>query len=110
MERSKRFAGQRERALYSKKDMKNSKLKEYLNTFSDDADVSLILANPRKRKIYECVDVLCITDQGQPIFCIDVGQECDMDAELVAACEEDERNAENMDGQMEITDFPEVMP
>ena len=33
-----------------------------------------------------------------------------MDAELVAACEEDERNAENMDGQMEITDFPEVMP
>lgn len=90
--------------------MKNSELKEYINTFPDDADVSLILANPRKRKLYECVDVIFITDQGQPIFCIDVGQESDMDEELVAACEEDERNAENMDGQMEISDFPEVLP
>lgn len=90
--------------------MKNSELKEYINTFPDDADVSLILANPRKRKLYECVDVIFITDQGQPIFCIDVGQESDMDEELVAACEEDERNAENMDGQMEISDSPEVLP
>ncbi len=90
--------------------MKNSELKEYLNTFPDDAPISLILSNPRERKLYECVDVLFITDQGQPIFCIDVGQESDMDAEMVAACEEDERNAENLEGQMEITDFPEVFP
>ena len=90
--------------------MKNCELKEYLNTFPDDADVILILANPRERKLYECVDVLFITDQGQPIFCIDVGNESDMDEELVAACEEDERNAEQRDGQMEITDFPEVLP
>lgn len=90
--------------------MKNSELKEYLNTFPDDADVSLILANPRERKLYKCVDALCITDQGQPIFCIDVGQESDMDAEMVAACEEDERNEEQLDGQMEIADFPEVLP
>ena len=90
--------------------MKNSELKEYLNTFPDDADIILILANPRERKLYECVNVLFITDQGQPVFCIDVGQESDMDAELIAACEEDERNAENMEGQMEITDFQEVLP
>ena len=90
--------------------MKNSELKEYLNTFPGDADVSLILANPRDRKLYECVDVLYATDMGQPIFCIDVGQESDMDAEMVAACEEDERNEEQLDGQMEIADFPEVMP
>lgn len=90
--------------------MKNRELKEYLNTFPDDAPISLILANPRERKLYECVNVLFITDQGQPIFCIDVGQESDMDAEMVAACEEDERNAEQLDGQMEITDFPEVLP
>ena len=33
-----------------------------------------------------------------------------MDAEMVAACEECERDAENIEGQMDITDFPEVMP
>lgn len=90
--------------------MKNRELKEHLNTFPDDVDVSLILANPRERKLYECVDAICITDQGQPIFCIDVGQSSDMDEGMVAACEEDERNAEQLDGQMEITDFPEVLP
>ena len=63
--------------------MKNRELKEYLNTFPDDAPISLILENPRKRKLYECVDVLFITDQGQPIFCIDVGQESDIYAETV---------------------------
>ena len=90
--------------------MKNSELKEYLNTFQDDADISLILANPRKRKLYEVERVDFITDIGQPVFCVTVGEAKDMDADMVAAREEDERNAENMDGQMEITDFPEVLP
>ena len=93
-----------------KKDMKNSKLKEYLNTFSDDADISLILANPMKRKLYEVERVDFITDMEQPVFCVTVGEAKDMDSDLVAACEEDERNAENLFGQMEITDFPEVLP
>lgn len=90
--------------------MKNSELKEYLNTFPDDAPVSVILANPRKRKLYECVDAFGVTGEGQPIFCIDVGEEKDMDAEMVAACEDDERDAEKLEGQMCITDFPEVLP
>lgn len=90
--------------------MKNSELKEYLNTFPDDAQVSVILANPRKRKLYECVDAFGVTGEGQPIFCIDVGEEKDMDAEMVAACEEDERDAEELEGRMDITDFPEVLP
>ena len=93
-----------------KKDMKNSKLKEYLNTFPDDADISLILANPRKRKLYEVERIDFITDIGQPVFCVTVGEAKDMDEDMVTACEEDERNAENLAGQMEITDFPEVMP
>ena len=63
--------------------MKNSELKEYLNTFPDDAPVSVIIANPRKRKLYECVDAFGVTGEGQPIFCIDVGEEKDMDAEMV---------------------------
>ena len=90
--------------------MKNSELQDYLSTFPDDADVSLILTNPRKRKLYEVERVDFITDMGQPVFCVTVGEEKDMDADMVAACEEDERKSENLSGQMEITDFPEVMP
>ena len=90
--------------------MKNSELKEYINTFPDDADISLILANPRKRKLYEVERIDFITDIGQPVFCVTVGEAKDMDEDMVTAYEEDERNAENLAGQMEITDFPEVMP
>ena len=90
--------------------MKNCELKEYLNTFPDDADISLILANPRKRKLYEVDRVDFITDMEQPVFCVTVGEAKDMDSDMIAACEEDERNAENLSGQMEKTDFPEVMP
>ena len=90
--------------------MKNSELKEYLNTFPDDADISLILANPRKRKLYEVDRIDFITDIGQPVFCVTVGESKDMDEDMVTACEEDERNAENLAGQMEITDFQEVLP
>ena len=90
--------------------MKNSELQDYLSTFPDDVDVSYLLANPRKRKLYECVDVFGVIDAPNPIFCIDVGEEKDMDAEMVAACEEDERDAEELEGQMDITDFQGVMP
>lgn len=29
---------------------------------------------------------------------------------MVAACEADEKAADDLEGQMDITDFPEVMP
>ena len=90
--------------------MTNAELKEYLNGFPDGAQVSVILANPKKRKVYEIVNAMCITDFDQPVFCIEVGKESNMDAELVAACEDCEQDAENLEGQMEIADFPEVMP
>ena len=90
--------------------MKNSELKEYLNTFSDDANVVLLLANPMKRKLYDVERVDFITDMEQPVFCVTVGEAKDMDEDMVTACEEDERSAENLAGQMEITDFPEVLP
>ena len=90
--------------------MKNSELKEYLNTFPDDADVSVIIADPKNRKLYRIENYSAITDMGQPVFCLEVGEPTDMDVELVAACEEDERNAKNIEGQMEIADFPEVLP
>ena len=89
--------------------MKNSELKEYLSKFPDNAQISVILVNPRKRKLYECVDAFGITDQGQPVFCIDVGKESNMDADMVAACEGCEQD-ENLERQMQIEDIPEVMP
>lgn len=110
IEERSRDSGQSEAYAVSLKKMTNKELKEYLNTFPDDAPVSFILANPRKRKLYENTNTFGITDQGQPVFCIEVGEEKDMDAEMVAACEADEKAADNLEGQMDISEFPEVMP
>lgn len=110
IEERSRDSGQSEAYAVSLKKMTNKELKEYLNTFPDDAQVSFILANPRKRKLYENANTFGITDQGQPVFCIEVGEEKDMDAEMVEACEADEKAADNLEGQMDISDFPEVMP
>lgn len=90
--------------------MKNSELKEYVNSFPDDAPVSIVCANPRKRKLYKLENVIWVTDQGQPLILIDIGEESDMDAEVVEACEECEQDADDLEGQMQIEDFPEVMP
>ncbi len=68
--------------------MKNSELKEYVNSFPDDAPVSIICANPRKRKLYSVENIMVVADQEQPIFFIDVGEATNMDADLVATCEE----------------------
>ena len=89
--------------------MTNKELKEYLDTFPDKAEVVFILANPQKRKLYEISNEFVITDAGQPVFCIEIGVEKPMDEEMVKACEEDEQLADNIPGQMYITDFPEVM-
>ena len=86
--------------------MSNKELQEYLNRFPDDAPVSVILANPKKRKLYEINTVYKLTDCEQPVFCVDVGKESDMDEEMVKACKEDE----NLEGQMEIEDYPEYLP
>ena len=85
--------------------MKNCELKEYLNTFPDDADISLILGNPKERKLYPVEQVDFIADMGQPVFIVTVGSPKDIDKKMSESCEEDE-----FDGQMDITDFPEVMP
>ena len=86
--------------------MNNGELKEYLNGFPDDASLSVILVNPKKRNLYEINKIYIGSDFGHPVFFIDVGKESDMDADMVKACEEDE----NVEGQMEIEDFPEYMP
>lgn len=90
--------------------MKNSELKEYVNSFPDDAPVSIICANPRKRKLYKLENVIWVTDQGQPLILIDIGKESDMDEERISDCEADEKSTDDLEGQMKIEDFPEVMP
>lgn len=54
--------------------MKNSELKEYLNTFPDDTEISVIIANPKERKRYPLKDYHGITDLGNPIFLLEVGK------------------------------------
>ena len=70
----------------------------------------MVLANPKERKLYEVVDIMVATGENNPILCICVGKESEMDEELQAAVEEDEKSSENLPGQMDITDYPEVMP
>nr|DAU44213.1 MAG TPA: hypothetical protein [Caudoviricetes sp.] len=86
--------------------LSNKELQEYFNRFTDDAPVSVILVNTKKRKLYEINKIYIGSDFGHPVFFIDVGKESDMDEKMVKACEEDE----NVEGQMEIEDFPEYMP
>lgn len=54
--------------------MKNSELKEYLNTFQDDAEISVIIANPKEKKHYPLKDYCGITDLGNPVFMLEVGK------------------------------------
>ena len=97
-------------SLLLKEKMTNGELKEYLNRFPDDAGLSIIIANPKERKLYSIENLGGIDDLEIPVLCIEVGPSKNRDAEMVAACEEDERNADYLEGQMFITDFPEVMP
>lgn len=80
--------------------MKNSELKEYLNTFPDDADVSAIIANSKDRKKYPLMDYHGITDMGFPVFVLEVGKPEKMD----------DKEDSNIPGQTDFTDFPEVLP
>lgn len=48
--------------------LSNKELQEYLNRFPDDAPVSVILANPKKRKLYEINKIYIGSDFGHPAF------------------------------------------
>lgn len=73
--------------------MKISELKEYLNTFPDDAPVSIVCANPRKRKVYEPKMVLLMSDEEFkfPALVIDIKNERNMTEEERRACEDGEQ-------------------
>ena len=73
--------------------MKTKELIEYLQGFDAESEVVVIAANPKERKKYDG-EMFGITDGGQPIFCIEISNESDLDEKEIAAAVEDEREAE----------------
>ena len=73
--------------------MKNIELKQYIDRFPDDAEVSLLLANPKERKFYKHNGIGGITDMDHPVLVAEIIETLDMDEEMVNACEEDERES-----------------
>lgn len=72
--------------------MKNSELKEYLNMFPEDADVCLLLANPKERKVYRHTGLGGITDIDTPVLAVEIIETLDKDEAMIKACEEDEQD------------------
>lgn len=77
--------------------MENRELKEYLAEFADNALVSIVIANPKKRKVYIPEECFLLKDEeiGQPVLCIQIAEERDMDEDERKTAEEDEREAKN---------------
>ena len=73
--------------------MENRELKEYLAEFADNAPMSIIIANPKKRKVYIPEECFMIKDEniGKPVLCIQIAEKRDMDEEERKAAEEDEK-------------------
>ena len=90
--------------------MSNSELQTYLANYSGKEDVSILLASPKERKLFKCDKVFVITDYENPLICIEVGESVDMDAQMVAVCEECEKENDILEGQMEISDYPGIVP
>lgn len=72
------------------REMENKELKEYLGEFSEDSDVSIIVANPEDRKVYMPEAVLLMKDEEvhQPCFIVRVGAARDMDEDIAKEVEE----------------------
>lgn len=77
--------------------MENRELKEYFAEFADNAPVSIIMANPKKRKLYIPGELFMLRDEkiGQPVLCIQIAEEREMEEDEIKAAEEDEREAKN---------------
>lgn len=71
--------------------MSNAELQIYLANYPKEENVNILLANPKGRKLYDCENIFVIIGEKNPIVCIQVGKETDMDAAQVAVCEEDEK-------------------
>lgn len=81
------------------KEMTNENLIEYLEMFGKDSGVSIIVANPKDRKIYKPEKAIMIVPEDEeekegPAICIEVGPPRDMDEEELKMTMDDEREAQ----------------
>lgn len=70
--------------------MLNRELKEYLKNFPDDADVVILTAAPKERKMYPAKGFGMLDIDKFPCLVIELGEGKDMDADLRRICEEEE--------------------
>lgn len=67
----------------------------YLNRFPEDADLGFLIANPKGRKLHKVLNFFVVTDCEYPVFCMEVSDAIEMDAEIIQICEEEEEAQEN---------------
>lgn len=80
--------------------MVKRELKEYIDLFSDDTEVSVIIADIKTRKRYPITGHHGITDLDGPTFLLEIGKPEPLD-EMVN---------NTIPGQIGLEDFPEVLP
>lgn len=71
--------------------MRTKELIEYLQTFPEYADITVIVADVKNRVKYDCLDFIGITDADHPVFCVEIGNAEPFDDELIKVTEECER-------------------
>ena len=72
--------------------MINKELREYLERFKDEEEVSFVIADPKSRKEYEPEEVFMIFDENisNPCICIGVGQPTNLDEKAQEVARKDE--------------------
>ena len=79
---------------------------KYLKKFNLRDEVSVVLANQKKREWYEVDDVILVTGEDVPIIAIEIGDAEPFDEDMVKAAEEDE--ADETDSVYEHSGYEEV--
>ncbi|RHV07253.1 hypothetical protein DXB97_04485 [Firmicutes bacterium OM07-11] len=82
--------------------MENKELKEYLGEFSEDSDVSIIVANPEDRKVYMPEAVLLMKDEEVQQPCFIVKMDEDIAREVEEAVQSELPKLKNNDQRKEF--------
>lgn len=61
--------------------MKKSELQAYLKGFRRDGEVAVVVVDSRGRNRYPVRRTMCVTDMGDPVIIIDVGNPENLDTE-----------------------------
>lgn len=61
--------------------MRKSELQAYLKGFRRDGEVAVIVVDSRGRNRYPVRQMMCVTDMGDPVIIVDVGNPGNLDTE-----------------------------